>query len=106
MVGPPAALDGERREAVADAIRSVCEHRNWAVLALNVRSNHVHVVVAAEVAPEKVLVDLKSWSTRRLREVGLAAPDEKLWSRHGSTRWLWSEGDVVGACRYVNEAQG
>lgn len=31
---------------------------------------------------------------------------EKLWTRHGSTRYLWNEASVEAACRYVRDGQG
>jgi hypothetical protein len=49
---------------------------------------------------------LKSWATRRLREEGLAESDERIWTRHGSTRYLWTEQDVLAAGAYVLEGQG
>ncbi len=32
--------------------------------------------------------------------------DERVWSRHGSTRYLWKDADVEGACVYVVHGQG
>jgi hypothetical protein len=52
------------------------------------------------------MTTLKAWSTRRLREAGLVDADAKLWSRHGSTRYLWTTADVETVCRYVTEEQG
>lgn len=49
---------------------------------------------------------LKSWSTRRLREAQLLGPDTKPWSRHGSTRYLWNQDALEGACHYTEEDQG
>ena len=46
MKGHPVLLDAERRKATDDAIREVCEHREWRLRALNVRTNHVHIVVS------------------------------------------------------------
>jgi hypothetical protein len=45
-------------------------------------------------------------ATRRLREEGLHAQGAPLWSRHGSTRYLWKPLHVEDACRYVAESQG
>ena len=44
----PYLLDHDRRAAVLEAIREVCLHRGWGLLAAHVRMNHVHVVVEAE----------------------------------------------------------
>ena len=43
---------------------------------------------------------------RWLREEGLYAQDAPLWSRHGSTRYLWKPPQVENACRYVADSQG
>jgi REP element-mobilizing transposase RayT len=91
---------------VHDAIFEVCGHRAWTLLALNVRTNHVHVVLAAGASPPgPVLVSLKAWSTRRLREAGVVGVATRVWSRHGSTRYLWSEAAVQRAVSYVVEWQ-
>jgi hypothetical protein len=45
MKQPPYDLDQIRRDAVWEAIHEVCTHRGWSLLAVHVRSNHVHMVV-------------------------------------------------------------
>lgn len=94
------------RHVITDAVHGVCEYRAWALHALNVRTNHVHVVVSTNGTPEVAMNTLKAWSTRRLREAGLAGPEERLWARHGSTRYLWNEKDLEDAVEYVIEGQG
>jgi hypothetical protein len=74
--------------------------------AVNVRTNHVHLVVSANLTPEQVLTSLKAWCTRRLREAGLVAEGFKPWSRHGSTRYLWRTDQIEAAVSYVLEGQG
>jgi alanyl-tRNA synthetase len=106
LAHPPVALDGARRSSVERTIHEVADHRSWEIHALHVRTNHVHVVVAAQDAPERVLNDFKSYATRRLRESGLVGDDVRPWSRHGSTRYLWNEKDIADACEYVIELQG
>ena len=95
-----------RREAVRGAIERTCVLRDWRIWALNVRTNHVHLVVTADRRPEDVLSSLKAWATKALVASGLAAPGERIWTRHGSTRYLWSEADVAAAGTYVGEGQG
>ncbi|MEO8540210.1 MAG: hypothetical protein ABI577_10760 [bacterium] len=87
------------------ALRERCAFAGWHVLALNVRTNHVHMVISAELAPERVLT-LKSWATRRLVANGLSTQGAKVWARHVSTRYLWSNRDVEGAVDYVLNRQG
>jgi REP element-mobilizing transposase RayT len=94
------------RQVVQTTILRVAEHRRWRSHAVHVRTTHVHVVVTAEAKPERVLNDFKSYATRRLRESGRFAADDRIWSRHGSTRYLWNEGQVRSKIGYVVNAQG
>jgi REP element-mobilizing transposase RayT len=102
----PTLLDACRRRIVEATIREVCAYRGWHLHAVNVRTNHVHVVVSASVPPEKVLTDLKAWATRRMVEARAISPGTKVWSRHGSTRYLWTDRSIDDACQYVVEGQG
>jgi REP element-mobilizing transposase RayT len=106
MKRPPFALDAPRRAAVREAIRGHCHVRGWHLRAIEVRLEHVHVVVKANAKPERILLELKAWTTRRMRELRLMGSSEDAWSRHGSTRYLWTEEAVDAACRYVAEGQG
>jgi len=102
----PVIFNAAQRGVVERTIREVCAHRGWTLHALNVRTNHVHVVVTAPVPPERVLTDFKAYTTRRLVEAGRWAKGEKVWSRHGSTRYLWTASAVAEKCQYVIEGQG
>jgi len=104
--GQPFDLGPGAWPAVQHAVEDVCERRGWVLLAVNVRTNHVHAVVAADVAPEVVLNSLKTWATRRLRGTGLLAANAPAWSRHGSTVHLWTDEQVAAAQDYVLHGQG
>jgi REP element-mobilizing transposase RayT len=106
MDQPPYHLDPKRRDVVLEAIQDVCSHRGWSLLAAHVRSNHVHTVVESEDAPERVMNDFKSYSSRRLNQAGLDEVGRKRWARHGSTRWLWKPQQVSAAISYVMSEQG
>ena len=82
MKHEPMTLRAAERGLVEDTIREVCEHRGWFVQAVNVRTNHVHLLVSAHVSGEKIMNDVKAWSTRRLRECALIAPDREVWTSH------------------------
>ena len=107
---PPVTLDATERRLVADAIVAVCQHRGWKLHACNVRTNHVHVVIAADAKPEKVMNDFKSYATRAVREdtrtERAATARERTWTRHGSTRYLNTEVSFQAALFYVLEEQG
>jgi REP element-mobilizing transposase RayT len=96
--------DGERA-VVGRAIAEIADHRDWTVLALAVRTEHVHVVIGAENSPEEVMTALKAAATRALKRVGIIVDGERVWSRHGSTRYLWNPRAVDDAVRYVMEGQ-
>lgn len=100
-------LDRRMRTEVESAIRERCVFRGWILHALNVRTNHVHVVVSAEdEAPERVLQQLKGRATRYLRDAGLCGPDAPVWARHGSTRMVWDEAGLTEVVDYVLFRQG
>jgi REP element-mobilizing transposase RayT len=101
----PYILDPIRRDAVLEAIKEVCTHRDWILLAAHVRSSHVHTVVSADVPPERVMGDFKAYASRRLNRLKLDESDRKRWAHHGSTRWLWKRESVVAAIQYVVREQ-
>ena len=106
MKQPPYELDGDSRAVVLQTLQEVCLHRGWNLFAAHVRSSHVHVIVEAEVRPEKVMNDFKAYASRALSRLDGEEPGRRRWARHGSTRWLWQDQDVRAAIRYVVEEQG
>jgi len=99
-------LDGPQRGTVERAIRDVCSHRGFGLLAINVRTNHAHSVVSALPKPEFIINSFKSNSTRELRAARLVSADQRVWSRGGSRRYLWKPSLVDGAVNYVLYGQG
>jgi hypothetical protein len=59
------------------------------------------VVTAPGVPIERAMNSLKSYATRELIGAGLVERGQNVWARHGSTRYLVSEQDVIDACTYV-----
>ncbi len=99
----PVTLTLEQRALVERTIRKHCEIRGWTLHAVNVRTNHVHVVVTAPVAPEKVMGEFKAWCARRLNE--LASAKQEWWTRHGSTKWINDTSYLENAITYTVEGQ-
>src|SRR5689334_9482829 len=99
-------MDAPRRETVLAAVREVSKHRQWPLLAVHVRTKHVHVVVQACADGDKVMNDFKAYASRHLNEAGFESRDRKRWTRHGSTRRLWTEAAVEAAIHYVVHEQG
>jgi REP element-mobilizing transposase RayT len=98
----PVYLSQEQRDNVTQSIVYVCESRSWKLWEVNVRANHVHVVLSSNELPKQIFRALKSRSTINLKGGGLF-DQEKLWTRGGSGRYLWKEDAVEAACRYVRE---
>lgn len=109
MRGKPVTLSASQRRIVEEMIHRHCDLRNWTLHALNVRSNHVHMVVSAERSPETVMEQIKAWCSRRLNESdalqGDPANRRKWWTEHGSTKWINDERYLENAIRYVLEGQ-
>ncbi|MEQ1762365.1 MAG: hypothetical protein ABL984_04365 [Pyrinomonadaceae bacterium] len=106
LKSPPFRLDARSRTIVEKAIHDVCEFREWSLLGLAVRTNHVHSVNAATNASGKMLNDFKAYSTRRLRENGCWKYAHSPWVDKGSRRMLWTEEHVATAVDYVLKGQG
>ena len=98
----PVYLSQEQRDCLTQSIVYVCESRLWKLWEVNVRTNHVHVVLSSSEVPKTILRALKSRSTIDMKSGGLFA-QAKLWTRGGSTRYLWKEDALEAACRYVHE---
>jgi REP element-mobilizing transposase RayT len=105
MTSDVVLLSPEDRETVEDACREHCEFRGWHLLAVSARTNHVHVVVAADEKPQKVRDQLKANCTRRLRIQETPLIAERTWTRGGDCSILEGDEEIEAAIVYVNEAQ-
>jgi hypothetical protein len=99
-------LDGPKRSVVDSEIQNVCNTREYFLRAINVRTSHAQVVVSALTHPNTVMSAFKSNATRELREAGLVIKDQKVWSRGGSTKYLWKPRNVNVAIDYTLNQQG
>jgi|SRR6185369_3466428 len=102
----PVRLCKRQRDVVTLAIKQTCEHRKCGLYAVNVRSNHCHVVVSAGCGPSKILNALKANSTRALREADQWRPASSPWANGGSKRYLWTDIHFQRAIDYVEFDQG
>jgi REP element-mobilizing transposase RayT len=102
----PVELGLAERIAVLNAFAEVARYRAWRLLAAHVRTNHVHVVVAAGASSGRIMGDLKAWATRRLVTAGHRPQGGRVWARQGGTRHLWHQAAVEAACSYVLYDQG
>ena len=103
----PVRLDSRMRRIVEEAISETCTIRRWQVIAINVRTNHVHAVLSIGTKnPSAALNAMKANATRKLRENGLWDSNRSPWSARGSKRYLWNEKSVFHASDYVLNGQG
>ena len=103
---PPLILSTEQRLVVEKGLQELCLKRHWQLHAINVRSNHIHfVVTATKIKPERVMSDMKAKATRELRKTKTIFDDQKPWTEHGSTIYLYTQEEFVNACRYVRDCQ-
>ncbi|HYX29367.1 MAG TPA: transposase [Pyrinomonadaceae bacterium] len=106
MTQEPVLLSESQRAAIKDAISEVCKHRGYDLWAVNVLTNHLHAVVSAQLPPEPIADAFKSYSTRKLRELGLIGKQVRPWARGKSRRYLWKSKHLSRAIDYVMYGQG
>jgi REP element-mobilizing transposase RayT len=87
MDQPPYVMDERCRQAVLTALRERCADRQWRLLAGHVRTTHVHLVVEAEVRPERMMNDRKSSASRCLNQLRLDHRFRKRWARVPAAIW-------------------
>ncbi|MFA5252689.1 MAG: transposase [Phycisphaerae bacterium] len=103
---PPIKLNALHRNIVLQAVLEVCEFRGWLAHAVHVRSNHIHIVVSGREKPEKMMRDFKIYATRAIKKDGDKIPAEKYWTRHGSTKYIWTKKKLCSSIEYVKNGQG
>ena len=100
-------LDARQRKSVEKAIRETCVKRGWILLAVNVRTNHVHIVVSiGEGKASSALNAFKANATRTMRQAGCWDSASTPWVDKGSQRYLWTKRGVERAVDYVLYGQG
>ena len=102
-------LDAVERALVEKTIEEHCRRRGWELYAVNCRSNHLHVVVAAHAKPDMMRAQFKARCTRRLKELaarrGAAHVRDNWWAERGSRRYLNDEASLADATAYVKDGQ-
>ena len=107
LTHPPYSLEGHRPWIVRDAIADLADKRGWTLWAAHVRTEHLHVVVTAPGGDiDRVMTDLKAAGSFRLNRAYPADNGRKLWTRHGSTRYVWNETQLAAIIDYVLNQQG
>jgi REP element-mobilizing transposase RayT len=102
----PYLLDDARRSLALEAIVQIAAKKAWRLWAAHVRSNHVHVVVTGQAPVERMMNDIKTAISRRLNKAYPMECEVVRWTRHGSTRYLWTEKELEDTVVYVVDGQG
>lgn len=98
----PWMMSDQDRTEVEEAIRTAASIRSWRITELNVRTNHVHVVIISlGQEPEHVAQILKAWATRKLKGSGRHPGRTRFWTNQASTRHLFDDDAIASARRYV-----
>jgi REP element-mobilizing transposase RayT len=106
MKQPAYTMQAQEREIVRDAIVALCRAKAWRLLAVHVRSNHVHVVIDMDRDPGRVMSDMKAQASRALTRAGFDDAARKRWTRHGSTLHLFDEAMLEDKIDYTLNRQG
>lgn len=106
MTQPPYVMSAAERDVVCRAFVELAAERGWRLLAAHVRSNHAHVVIAADRDPGRIMSDLKARASRELNRAGFDNAERKRWTRHGSTKHLFRPDEVAAKVRYTLDEQG
>jgi len=103
----PVTLGAPQRKSVEEAIQETCTIRRWLLHVINVRTNHVHVVVSiGATKPSRALNAFKANATRKMREDGNWKSLRGPWADKGSERYLSNERSLALAIDYVTNGQG
>ncbi|WP_161491686.1 transposase [Sedimentisphaera salicampi] len=95
-----------QRDIALKSIVDICAEREWNLMAAHVRSEHLHIVVSGKQKPERMMTEIKSKATRLLRKSYPEMQNLKIWTRHGSTKYIWKTEHIYDAIKYVLYEQG
>ena len=90
MRQPPMIFPSEMRSFIDSVIREYCQRRGWRVIALSVRSNHVHLLLYANRPALTAMAQIKAAVTTSLRREELVERDRIVFSRGGSCRGCYT----------------
>lgn len=98
----PVKLNERQRLCVDSAIRECCSFRQWDLFAVNVRTNHAHIVVATGLKSSGIALGaFKANATREMRGKLLWTEEHSPWADKGSRRKLWNQDHITNAVDYV-----
>lgn len=104
---PPIYLNIEQAQIAFDQFRETAVYRGWQLEAVAIMSNHTHVVVSlvADVDPDVLLRDFKSYTSRALNVRWEKPASGTWWTESGSKRKKSNHRAVENAIRYVSRQE-
>lgn len=106
LMHEPFILNTAQRKNVMQTAIEVCRYSNWRLFAIHVRTNHVHLIVQADQAPEYVMGKIKAYASRNLNLLNPENKNRPYWTRHGSTIPIRAKDYLFFVMDYVVNQQG
>ncbi len=95
-------LNTDKRMVAENAIKEACNYKGWKIHALNIRTNHIHIVISGYLTePSEILRVLKAYSTRTLNMTYKTLIRKHWWTKKGSIRHLTDKKTVNAAIEYT-----
>ncbi len=93
---------------VHDSIMASAHQFGWEIDALNVRTDHVHIVLFTPegARPPEIVRKLKTGATYALYETGVRAVGSRVWTKAFASTLGWNMGFWRGVVVYTLEKQG
>ncbi len=99
-------LNDGHRKVVKSEIEYHCKRRDWKLWVVNVRTNHLHVVITASGRTgDKVRDQLKANCTRGIRGIDSRFADRPVWTTKGDVQFLKTDDELNQAILYAGAAQ-
>ncbi len=101
--GDPVWLRSEHAVALVEQFQETARFRGWAIIAVAIMANHIHIVlgVSGDPEPDSLLRDLKSYGSRRLNRLAGKPTSGNWWTAGGSRRILRGETALRTVVKYV-----
>jgi REP element-mobilizing transposase RayT len=107
LKGNVVTLNAQQRKIVKLSIEETAHWRKWQLHYVNVRTNHVHIVVSIGTTNLSIALNaFKANATRKLKEENCWNNENSPWARRGSKRNLWNEDSIGEAVNYIMNEQG
>lgn len=105
--GEAVRLDLPHAEALLAQFHETAGCRRWALDAVAIIPNHVHIVfgVTGDPDPSKMLHDWKSYASRALNRTFGPPPAPRWWADGGSKRIVRDEMDRINRIQYVRDQE-